>query len=60
MHIDKFIQSWNCNNHWDSNKTERVMKRYHLIIADDHKMFLDGLLSILAAKTEYEIIPYRQ
>ena len=32
------------------------MKRYHLIIADDHKMFLDGLLSILAAKTEYEII----
>lgn len=32
------------------------MKTYHLIIADDHKMFLDGLLSILASKTEYEII----
>ena len=32
------------------------MKTFHLIIADDHKMFLDGLLSILASKTEYEII----
>lgn len=32
------------------------MKTYNLIIADDHKMFLDGLLSILAAKTQYHII----
>ena len=32
------------------------MKKYKLIIADDHKMFLDGLLSILAHKEEYEII----
>ncbi|GMN07194.1 response regulator transcription factor [Croceitalea sp. MTPC5] len=32
------------------------MKNYKLIIADDHKMFLDGLLSILASKKEYEII----
>ncbi|WP_350287591.1 response regulator transcription factor [uncultured Croceitalea sp.] len=32
------------------------MKKHKLIIADDHKMFLDGLLSILAAKKEYEIV----
>lgn len=32
------------------------MKKYRLIIADDHKMFLDGLLSILAAKSDYEIV----
>lgn len=32
------------------------MKIYKLIIADDHKMFLDGLLSILAHKKDYEII----
>ncbi|MFD2585364.1 response regulator [Croceitalea marina] len=32
------------------------MKKYRLIIADDHKMFLDGLLSILSAKKEYDII----
>jgi len=31
------------------------MKTYNLIIADDHKMFLDGLLSILAVKEEYQI-----
>ncbi len=29
---------------------------YNLIIADDHKMFLDGLLSILATKEEYHIL----
>ncbi len=32
------------------------MKKYRIIIADDHKMFLDGLLSILGAKKEYDII----
>ncbi|MGC1516885.1 MAG: response regulator, partial [Maribacter sp.] len=32
------------------------MKKYKLIIADDHKMFLDGLLSILSHKEEYDII----
>lgn len=32
------------------------MKKYKIIIADDHKMFLDGLLSILSHKEEYEII----
>ncbi|WP_394975829.1 response regulator [uncultured Croceitalea sp.] len=32
------------------------MKNYRLIIADDHKMFLDGLLSILESKKEYEIV----
>lgn len=32
------------------------MKKYRLIIADDHKMFLDGLLSILSSKKEYNII----
>lgn len=32
------------------------MKNYRLIIADDHKMFLDGLLSILSSKKEYEIV----
>ncbi len=32
------------------------MKTYKLIIADDHKMFLDGLLSILEHKEDYEII----
>ena len=32
------------------------MKNYKLIIADDHKMFLDGLLSILASKEEYNIV----
>jgi len=31
------------------------MKKYRLIIADDHKMFLDGLLSILDIKKEYSI-----
>jgi len=31
-------------------------KKYNLIIADDHKMFLDGLLSILAVKSEYNIL----
>lgn len=29
---------------------------YKLIIADDHKMFLDGLLSILEHKEDYQII----
>ena len=32
------------------------MKNYKLIIADDHKMILDGLLSILASKEEYNIV----
>ncbi len=32
------------------------MKTYKLIIADDHKMFLDGLMSILKGKSDYEII----
>ncbi|MGB3152548.1 MAG: response regulator transcription factor [Maribacter sp.] len=32
------------------------MKMYKLIIADDHKMFLDGLLSILEHKEDYQII----
>lgn len=32
------------------------MKIYKLIIADDHKMFLDGLLSILEHKEDYQII----
>jgi DNA-binding NarL/FixJ family response regulator len=32
------------------------VKKYRLIIADDHKMFLDGLLSILESKKEYEIV----
>lgn len=30
--------------------------KYNLIIADDHKMFLDGLLSILSVKSEYNIL----
>ena len=29
---------------------------YNLIIADDHKMFLDGLLSILSTKNDYHIL----
>jgi len=29
---------------------------YNLIIADDHKMFLDGLLSILSNQKEYHIL----
>ena len=32
------------------------MKNHKLIIADDHKMFLDGLLSILSSRKEYEIV----
>ncbi len=30
--------------------------KYNIIIADDHKMFLDGVLSILSTKDEYNII----
>ncbi|TPN86202.1 response regulator [Aquimarina algicola] len=30
--------------------------KYKLIVADDHKMFLDGLLSILLHESDYEII----
>ncbi|GAA4107869.1 response regulator transcription factor [Aquimarina addita] len=30
--------------------------KYNLIIVDDHKMFLDGLLSILNSKNEYNIL----
>jgi len=29
---------------------------YNIIIADDHKMFLDGILSILSTKDEYNIL----
>lgn len=29
---------------------------YNIIIADDHKMFLDGVLSILSTKEEYNIL----
>lgn len=32
------------------------MKNYKIIISDDHKMFLDGLLSILSHKQEYTVI----
>ena len=32
------------------------MTKHRLIIADDHKMFLDGLLSILSQKEEFEIV----
>ncbi len=30
--------------------------KYNIIIADDHKMFLDGVLSILSTKDEYNIL----
>ncbi|GAA0732320.1 response regulator transcription factor [Aquimarina litoralis] len=30
--------------------------KYNLIIADDHKMFLDGLLSILNSENDYNIL----
>ena len=30
--------------------------KYNLIIADDHKMFLDGLLSILKSEEDYNIL----
>ena len=30
--------------------------KYNIIIADDHKMFLDGVLSILASREEYHIL----
>lgn len=30
--------------------------KYNLVIADDHKMFLDGLLSILQTKEEYNVV----
>ncbi|MHA7060218.1 response regulator transcription factor [Aquimarina sp. M1] len=30
--------------------------KYNLIIADDHKMFLDGLLSILNSQNDYNIL----
>jgi len=30
--------------------------KYNLIIADDHKMFLDGVLSILASQEDYHIL----
>lgn len=29
---------------------------YKLVVADDHKMFLDGLISIIAHESDYEII----
>ncbi len=30
--------------------------KHNLIIADDHKMFLDGLLSILKTESNYNIL----
>ncbi|MHA7060140.1 response regulator [Aquimarina sp. M1] len=30
--------------------------KYKLVVADDHKMFLDGLLSILSHESDYEIV----
>ncbi|MHA7944261.1 response regulator [Formosa sp. 3Alg 14/1] len=30
--------------------------KHNLIIADDHKMFLDGLLSILSTESDYQIV----
>ncbi|CDF79329.1 two-component system response regulator, LuxR fa mily [Formosa agariphila KMM 3901] len=30
--------------------------KHNLIIADDHKMFLDGLLSILSTESDYDIV----
>lgn len=30
--------------------------KYNLIIVDDHKMFLDGMLSILSSENEYNIL----
>ena len=30
--------------------------KYNIIIADDHKMFLDGLISLLSSKNEYNIL----
>ena len=32
------------------------MRKHKLIIADDHKMFLDGVMSILEHKDNYEVI----
>ncbi len=32
------------------------MKMYNLIVADDHKMFLDGLISILKEEKNYNIL----
>lgn len=32
------------------------MKKYNIIIADDHKMFLDGLISILEKEKRFSII----
>ena len=31
-------------------------RTYKLVVADDHKMFLDGLISIIAHESDYEII----
>lgn len=33
-----------------------LSRKYKLIIADDHKMFLDGLLSIIANESDFEIV----
>jgi len=30
--------------------------KYKLVVADDHKMFLDGLLSIISHESDYEIV----
>ena len=33
-----------------------LARKYKLIVADDHKMFLDGLLSIIANESDFEIV----
>jgi len=33
-----------------------LSRKYKLIVADDHKMFLDGLLSIIANESDFEIV----
>lgn len=45
----------NRDNNRNSVKRLRV-KNYKVIIVDDHKMFPNGLLSILESKKEYEIV----
>ncbi|MBQ4822427.1 response regulator transcription factor [Aquimarina sp. MMG016] len=33
-----------------------IKDRYKLIVVDDHKMFLDGLLSIISHESDYQIV----
>jgi len=37
-------------------KNNNTHMKYNLVIADDHKMFLDGLLSILNAEDDFNIV----